>query len=194
MGIVFPSEAVASRWDGALQARLRRAPLEQYLKKRGIAPSPPGASQDSDNIARASVSIVEAGLKLYFKDRADGLAMDQEGTVGHLACLVSHELAELIGQPEAWRIAALVSATRLLTPWIGLNAAACASASAARGFQQGWRAAASARDARISQLASASVLEESTAAPAELSACIVALLDILVETGFARAAGSSRDC
>jgi hypothetical protein len=139
------------------------------------------------------VSIVGAGLKLYFKDRADGLAMDQEGTVGHLACLVSHALAELIGQPEAWRIAALVSATRLLTPWIGLNAAACASASAARRFQRGWRAAASARDARISQLASASVLEESTAVPAELSVLIAALLDLPVETAFGRAAGSSRD-
>lgn len=137
------------------------------------------------------MSIVEAGLKIYFKDRADGLAMDQEGIVGRLACLISLALAELIGQPEDWRIAALVSATRLLTPWIGLNAAACASASAARGFQQGWRAAASAREARISQLASSSVLEESTAAPAELSARIAELLDLPVETGFARAAGSS---
>jgi hypothetical protein len=193
MGIIFPSEAVAGRWEGALQARLRRAPLEQFLEKRGIIPSPPGASQDSDNIARASVSLVETGLKLYFEDRADALAMDQEGIVGRLACRVSHALAELICQPEAWRIAALVSATRLLTPWIGLNAAACASASAARGFQRGWRAAASARDACISQLASASVLEGSTAALAELSAAIAALLDLPVEAGSARAAGNSRD-
>ncbi len=40
MGIVYPSKAVARRWDGALQARLRRAPLEKFLKARGIAPAP----------------------------------------------------------------------------------------------------------------------------------------------------------
>jgi hypothetical protein len=53
-----------------------------------------------------------------------------------VACLVSCALAELIAQPDAWRIVALVSTARLLTPWIGLNAAAIASASAAREFQK----------------------------------------------------------
>lgn len=65
MGVVFPSEAVARRWDGALQARLRRAPLETFLRARGTIVAPPGIAQNSDNLARAAVLMVEAGLTLY---------------------------------------------------------------------------------------------------------------------------------
>ena len=52
MGIVFPSEAVARRWDGALEARLRRAPLEAFLRARAIVAAPAGVAQDSDAIWR----------------------------------------------------------------------------------------------------------------------------------------------
>jgi hypothetical protein len=45
--------------------------------------------------------IVEAGLSLYFADRADGLAFRQRAVVGHVACLVSRALTELISQPGA---------------------------------------------------------------------------------------------
>ncbi len=136
MGIVYPSKAVARRWDGALQARLRRAPLENFLKARGIAPAPRGVSQNCDDLVRATVCIVETGLALYFADRADGLASGQRAIVGHVACLVSRALAEQIEQPDAWRIAALVSTARLLSPWVGVNAAAMASACAVRQFQK----------------------------------------------------------
>ncbi len=136
MGIVYPSKAVARRWDGALQARLRRAPLEKFLRARGIVPAPRGVSQDNDDLARATVLIVETGVALYVADREESLAFRQRAVVGHVACLVSCALAEQIAEPDAWRIVALVSTARLLTPWIGLNAAAIASASAAREFQK----------------------------------------------------------
>jgi hypothetical protein len=136
MGIVYPSNAVARRWDGALQARLRRAPLEAFLAVRGIVPAPRGVSQDSDDLARATVLIVESGLALYLVDREEALAYGHRPVVGHVACLVSRALAEQIARPDAWRIAALVSTARLLNPWIGLNAAAMASATAARQFQK----------------------------------------------------------
>src|SRR5580704_8955236 len=136
MGIVYPSEAVARRWDGALQTRLQRAPLERFLRARGIVPAPRGISQDSDDLARATVVIIEGGLALHVVDREEGLAFGQRAVVGHVACLVSRVLAVQIAQPDAWRIAALVSTARLLSPWIGLNAAAMASATAARQFQK----------------------------------------------------------
>jgi hypothetical protein len=136
MGIVYPSEAVARRWNGALQARLRRAPLEGFLRARGIIPAPRGLSQDTDNLARATVLIVEAGLALYLGGRKEGLAFDQRPVVGHVACLVSFALAQQILTPNAWRIVALVGTAQLLSPWIGLNAAAMASATAARQFQK----------------------------------------------------------
>jgi hypothetical protein len=153
MGIVYPSKAVARRWDGALQARLRRAPLESFLRAREIAPAPAGLSRDSDDLARATVSIVETGLAFYLADRKAGLAFRQRSVVGHVACLVSRALADQVSLPDAWRIVALVSTARLLSPWIGLNAAAMAAASAARQFQKEVMKGISPLDWRIMQSA-----------------------------------------
>lgn len=136
MGIVYPNKAIARRWDGALQARLRRAPLEAFLRGGSLVPAPAGASRDTDNLVRATVLIVEAGLELYCRHREEGLASNQRAVVAHVACLVSLALAQQISQPDAWRIVAQVSATQLLSPSIGLNAAAMASATAGRQFQK----------------------------------------------------------
>ena len=175
MAIVFPSEAVARRWDGALQARLRRAPLEGFLKARGIVPAPAGVAQDSDNLVRATVLIVEAGLKVYLSGRSEGLVAPQLAIVGQVTCLVSRALAELISQPAVWRIVALVSTARLLTPWIGLNAAAIMSASSTRHFQEGLVNEAII-DAQVGRTASATILRDGTDAMAEVSAVIAARL------------------
>jgi hypothetical protein len=136
MTIVYPSEAVARRWADGLRARLRRAPLDTFLRARGLTPAAAGVAQDSDDVARATALIVEIGVTSYCEDRVEGLDCPQRTAVAHVACLVSRTLAELISQPVAWRIAALVSTARLLTPWIGLNAAAMESAAAVRAFQR----------------------------------------------------------
>jgi hypothetical protein len=177
MGIVYPTKAVARRWDGALQARLQRAPLERFLRARGIVPAPRGISQDSDDLARATVLIVEAGLALHFVGRDEGLAFGQRAVVGHVACLVSRALAEQIAQPDAWRIVALVSAARLLSPWTGLNAAAIASASAARQFQKEVKKGISPLDWRIMKSASDAVSGNGLDAMANASANIAARLN-----------------
>jgi hypothetical protein len=178
MGIVYPSSAVARRWDGALQARLRRAPLEAFLRGRSLVPAPAGVSQDSDNLVRATVLIVEAGLSVYFTDRVEGLAFHQRAVVGHVACLVSRALADQISQPDAWRIVALVSTARLLSPWIGLNAAAMASAGCARQFQEEFVQAASPLDRRISESACAAINRAGPETLAEVSASIAMRLNI----------------
>ena len=177
MGIVYPSEAAAHRWDGALQARLRRAPLERFLSGRGIVPAPRGISQDSDDLVRATVLIVEVGLALYFVDRKEGLALGQRAVVGHVACLVSRALAEQIAQARDWRIVALVSTARLLSPWIGLNAAAIASASAARQFQKEVTRGISPLDWRIMKSASDAVKDNGVDALATASVNIAARLN-----------------
>jgi hypothetical protein len=176
MGILFPSAAVARRWDGALQVRLRRAPLEAFLKAQSLVPAPVGVAQDSDNLVRATVLIVEAGLSVYFADRAEGLAFHQRAVVGHVACLVSRALAEQISHPGAWRTVALVSTARLLSPWIGLSAAAMASASCARQFQKELTKAASSLDTRICENACNAVSRNGVEALAEISANIAARL------------------
>jgi hypothetical protein len=182
MAIVFPSEAIARRWDGALQARLRRAPLEAFLRARSLAPAAAGVAQDSDDLARATVSMVEAGLSLYIGDRVEGLAIRQRAVVGQVACLVSRALAELISQPAAWRIAALVSTARLLSPWVGLNAAAMASASYTRRFQRELARISSEPDGRIIVGACAAVNRYDAETMTELSAAIAARLSIASST------------
>src|SRR5579859_3376043 len=157
MAIVFPSEAVARRWNGALQARLRRAPLEAFLRARSRTPASRGVAQDSDDLVRATVLIVEAGLSLHFTERVEGLGLRQCAIVGHVTCLVSRALAELFSAPGAWRIVALVSTARLLSPCIGLNAAAIASATSTRQFQKEFTKAASSLDTQIAEAACAAV-------------------------------------
>src|ERR1700722_5960800 len=177
MGIVYPSEAVARRWDGGLQTRLQRAPLERFLRARGIVPAPRGISQDSDDLARATGGIIEGGLALHVVDREEGLAFGQRAVVGHVACLVSRALALQIAQADAWRIVALVSTARLLSPWIGLNTAAMASASAARQFQKEVTKGISPLDWRIMKSASDAVSGNDLDAMANASANIAARLN-----------------
>lgn len=172
MGIVFPSAAIARRWDGALQARLRRVPLEEFLRARATPPAPAGVSQDSDNVARAAGLIVDSGLKVAFPERAAVLPSPQRILVAQMACLVSQALAELISQPNAWRTAALVSTARLLSPWIGLNAAAMESASHTRRFQSERSGKRSPTDLWIGRTASAAVTDGDVATMTELSAGI----------------------
>jgi hypothetical protein len=121
--------------------------------------------------------IIEGGLALHVVDREVGLAFWQRAVVGHVACLVSRALAIQIAQPDAWRIAALVSTARLLTPWTGLNAAAIASASSARQFQKEVTKGISPLDWRIMKSASDAVSGNGLDAMANASANIAARLN-----------------
>jgi hypothetical protein len=134
MAIVFPNEAIARRWNGALQARLRRAPLEAFLRARSLTPAEAGNAQDADDLIRATVHIIEEGLALYFRER-DELSRSQYPFIGYLACGVSHSLSSLIVEPSSWRIAALVSSARLLGPWIGVSGAALHAAKIVREYE-----------------------------------------------------------
>jgi hypothetical protein len=174
MGILIPNEAVARRWNGALQARLCRAPLEAFLKGRALAPAPAGISQDTDNLVRATEWIVAAAFTVYFGDPQEGLAFSQRAVVAHVACLVSLALAEQIARPDAWRIVALVSTAQLLRPWIGLNAASMASASAVRQFQGESMKAVSPLDTQIMKSTRDALNPGSVQAIASISANIAA--------------------
>jgi hypothetical protein len=139
-----------------LQARLKRAPLEEFLRTRSLQIGH-GAGRDSDNLARATVYLVEGGLTAYFLGREEGLAESQHGAIGRLACLTTRAVAQLIGEPASWRIPALLSTAQLLRPWIGLNAAACASALFIRQFSGGLQDDPAPEDTRMSAAVSIAV-------------------------------------
>lgn len=169
MAIVFPSASVASRWNGALQARLQRAPLEAFLRSRNIAPARPVNAGDTDDVARATVLVVEEALALR-RAPADGINQEQ---IGYLACVVSESLGQLIGQPGCWRIAALLSAATLLSPSLGLHEAALASAASVRHFQSSARPG-SFGDQRIARAVYDVVILNTTCAMAAMSSVIPA--------------------
>lgn len=131
MSILIPRPAIAARWDGALELRLRRAPLELFLRSRSLPWATGGPAQVTDNLTAATVAIVSTGLALY-TDRQ--LAEWQLEDLAHITCAVSEGLVALIDETHSWRIVALVSAAQILRAHVGLGAAAHASARAARTY------------------------------------------------------------
>jgi hypothetical protein len=177
MALIYPSHIKVGHWKGALKASLVRAPLEQFLStaKLKIAYGP---SRDSDNLTRAAVFMIDRGLQVYFHGRDEGLAESQYGVVGRLACMVSRRLAELIQQPNNWRIPALLGTAQLLTPWIGLNAAARESADSTQEFTVSLENFnASAEEREIAELISAAVKNDDNASLETLAQAFAAQLD-----------------
>lgn len=148
MVLLIPDETIARRWNGALQARLVRAPLEEFLRARKLDPAPAGACRDTDNLARAAIYIVEAGVSLYFEERTREQQDLQHDLVGQAICAISHALAVLIETEASWRIAALVGTAKVLSARIGLNAAAHAAAAAARDYDAKLRNSSTGSDLR----------------------------------------------
>ncbi|HEV7610574.1 MAG TPA: hypothetical protein VGO37_01715 [Steroidobacteraceae bacterium] len=135
MGIVVPPPAVAARWNGALELRLRRSPLERFLRSRALPFAAGGGAQVTDNVITATVAILSTGLQLYGAGARQGtLSETQLDDMARIACVVSDELATLIHEPKSWRIAALVSAAQVLRLHIGLSSAAEVSARVARAY------------------------------------------------------------
>lgn len=134
MSIIKPSAAIEQRWRGALEASVLQAPLEIFLRSRTLDVARSGPGRHSDNVTRATLYFLQAGLNSYCNSNENALDAGHYPVIGRAACLISTTLAEVIAQPTCWRVAALVSVAQFLTPWIGLNDAACVSASVYREF------------------------------------------------------------
>jgi hypothetical protein len=134
--VIIPNPEIASRWNGALQARLRQSPLEAYLRSRGLKWVLSSETRLTDNLACAIIYIVNAALDRCVEDRRP-LNASQHPAVGQIACAVGSNLALLVQEPTQWRTAALVATARLLEKHIGLSSAAYAAAAAAREYSTG---------------------------------------------------------
>ncbi len=134
MTLLIPNARIAARWNGALQARLRHAPLERFLRVRGRKWAVIGDARNTDNLACATMLFVAGALEGRADWKVGSLTASQHRAVGQAACAVSSSLALLIQEPEHWRTAALVATARLLERQVGLSAAAHVAAAAAREF------------------------------------------------------------
>jgi hypothetical protein len=115
-------------------ARLRHAPLENFLRSHDQKWVLTGDARVTDNLACGGIYLVDGALNAWMLESRGTLTMAQHPAVGLIACAVSHGLATLIHEPNAWRIAALVCTARVLSPYIGLEAAAHVAAAAARDY------------------------------------------------------------
>jgi hypothetical protein len=135
-----------------------------------------GTSGDMDNLARATVLIVQAGLDLYLT-RDKRLAFSHRAVVGHVTCLVSVALAQQIFEPDLWRAAAQISTTRCLSPVIGFDAASGMGTAVAGRFQKEIAIGVSPLDWRISKSAREAVSSNQPSALAKAAWNIAARLN-----------------
>jgi hypothetical protein len=140
--VLIPNKKAAARWNGALQTRLRHAPLEAFLRSRNRKWTLSGEARITDNLASATIYFVDQGLGDCTPEGEAGGLLDaaHHAAVGQAACAVSHGLAVLIQEVNSWRIAALIATARVLAPHIGPDAAARQSATSARDYAKGLKA------------------------------------------------------
>lgn len=163
MTVLIPNEKVAARWNGALETRLRHAPLESFLRARGRKWVLSGEARVSDNLACATLYFVEQALIACTPDGNGLLDATHHAAVGQAACAVSHGLALLIQEANSWRIAALIGTARVLAPHIGPDAAAHLSASCARDYAKGLKTCLESGLLQISTVVAAAVGSSSEA-------------------------------
>jgi hypothetical protein len=134
MSIVRPSATIEQRWHGALQTSIRQAPLELFLRTRALEVTSQTSSRHSDNVARATLYFLRAGVDEYCSNSNHVFDADHYSFIGRIACSISKTLANLIEQPTCSRAAALRSVAQLLSLQMKVNDAACTSASVCREF------------------------------------------------------------
>jgi hypothetical protein len=136
MAVVFPDERIAHLWNGALQASLRRAPLEAFLRAHDLKVASRGPARDTDNISRAALLVLRMALERR-DAKARALNLPQCAFIAQVDCCLCESMAVLIEEPHSWRVAALVSTTQFMRSSLGLLAAATLAAAAAREFRGG---------------------------------------------------------
>jgi hypothetical protein len=113
---------------------LRHSPLEAFMRLRGLRWVVSGDTRITDNLAGATIYVLNRALDSAPGGRAATLSATRHPGVGQIACTVSANLALLIQEPTYWRTAALVATARLLEKSVGLSAAAHIAAAAAREY------------------------------------------------------------
>jgi hypothetical protein len=123
----------------------------------GVTPAFGSGYQDRDNLVRAAVLIVDAGVVRYSHECSQELTWTQLPALAHAACLVSRSLAEMILEPAAWRVTALVGTAQLLSAWMRPNAAAISSASLVRDFEERLRQPVGVLDEQMTKTVAAAI-------------------------------------
>lgn len=133
--VMIPPARIASLWDGALHTRLKRAPLEAFLRNNSQLAS--GEAQDPliESLELACLFIIDPALPhrtnwsaLFLSEYFDAL--------GYAILGISGGLGLFVQDSKLRRVAALRTMGRILTPVLGIDMASSTTAAsiAAAGF------------------------------------------------------------
>lgn len=139
MAVLIPNPEIAARWNGALRARLRREPLDQFLRFQGLPVTAAGPACVTDNLSRAALYLVDSGLRAGLKTQAVESPETFRRTLAQTTCAVADGLATLIDEGASWRSAALVATAQLLSRFVNARAAAQAAAAAAHAYDASFK-------------------------------------------------------
>lgn len=139
MAVLMPNEAIAARWNGALKARLRREPLDLFLRSHGLQVSPSGPECLTDNLARAALYFVDAAVRAGLKTQALQSPQTFRSAVARTTCAVTDGLAVFINEGASWRSAALVATAQLLSRFVSARAAVQAAAAATNEYDASFK-------------------------------------------------------
>lgn len=131
--VLNPPARIASRWNGALRARLNRLPLEAFLRSHAVQFSERSANPLIEELEVACLYIVEPALAHRLDWRAL-CHMDYYATLGQLMARICRSLGEALEEPRLWRVAALRAMGRQLSPTLGIDMAASVAAAAIATF------------------------------------------------------------
>src|SRR5258708_19872999 len=98
MTVLIPSKKVAARWNGALQKRLRHAPLESFLRSKGRKWVQSSESRVSDNLACATIYFVDQALNACTPDGNGLLATTHHAADCPPPCALSPSLTLILPQ------------------------------------------------------------------------------------------------
>ena len=181
--VLTPSPRVASHWNGALLARLDRAPLELFLRRHSQCISSVCRDPVTESIELVTLFIIDPAVphRVHWRALANAAYFD---AMGQAIARIARSTGQIIHESRLWRVAALRAMGRLLTPVLGIDMAAPVSAAAI--------AAAALTPARplvfddtVDRLAAAAVAGVSDHALLELRALVGERLVTLAERGAA---------
>jgi hypothetical protein len=119
MSVVVPVGARVAHWTGALQRRLKQAPLECFVRMHAPIALESKGFNVPDALVAAADFILNEALLTYTTQHGTALNEPQCWVIGCACAALCDGFTAGIEQPEEWLPAALQSAQTLLIPPLG---------------------------------------------------------------------------
>jgi hypothetical protein len=110
--LLHPSRSVEEKWRGALTRRLKRRPLEAFLRAHALTFAPPGPIDDRRNLKSATEFMLGSACAAY--RQSVSFVDEHVAILTQIACAAATGVGRLIEEPGAARVGGLSAAVQLL--------------------------------------------------------------------------------